>query len=75
VATTTVRLDEADERLLDALAPSHGGRSGAIRHALRQLAAQEARQTSLEAFLAAWEREAGPVDEDEITELVERYDL
>jgi predicted transcriptional regulator len=75
VATTTVRLDEADERLLDALAPSHGGRSGAIRHALRQLAAHEARQASLEAFLGEWERELGPVDEAEIDELVERFDL
>ena len=44
MATTTVRLDDEDEALLDMLASEHGGRSGAIRQAIRNLAAERRRQ-------------------------------
>ena len=40
MSTTTVRLDEDDEALLDMLAPEYGGRSSAIRQALRNLGAE-----------------------------------
>lgn len=75
MATTTVRLDADDERMLDRLAPAFGGRSNAIRQALRQLSAEVDRQQVLEQFLADWQRSAGPVDEDAVAALAERYGL
>ncbi len=52
MSTTTVRLDDEDEALLDMLAPEYGGRSSAIRQALRNLAADRRRQDALRSFLA-----------------------
>ena len=75
MATTTVRLDDEDEALLDMLASEHGGRSGAIRQAIRNLAAERTRQQALRSFLSEWDAEAGPVDEDEVTAMAERYGL
>lgn len=72
---TTVRLDDDDEALLGRLAQVFGGRSNAIRHALRSLADQEARQGALEGVLAAWERTDGPVAELELDEMARRYGL
>ncbi len=46
MGTTTVRLDDEDEALLDMLAPEYGGRSSAIRQALRNLATDRQRQVS-----------------------------
>ncbi|MGB3031280.1 MAG: hypothetical protein WBB59_14335 [Candidatus Microthrix parvicella] len=74
MATTTVRLDEADERILDRLALEYNGRSGAIRHALRQLAVEQDRQ-ALRSFLADWEAKDGPVDEAAVEAMSERYNL
>ncbi len=73
--TTTVRLDEEDERILDQLAPAYGGRSNAIRQALRRLAAERDRHEALDGFLTAWQREAGPVDEDAVEAMAQRYGL
>lgn len=75
MATTTVRLDHDDEQLLDRLAPSFGGRSNAIRHALRSLAADVDRNEALNAFLAEWELEAGPIDQSAIDAVSRRYQL
>lgn len=75
MSTTTVRLDEDDERVLDQLAPAYGGRSNVIRQALRMLHAERDRQEALDGFLAAWQREVGPVDEDAVAAMAERYGL
>lgn len=75
MATITVRLDVHDERLLDALAETYGGRSAAIREAIRVLSGQAERERAMDEFLAAWEAEAGPVDEDEVASMIERFDL
>jgi len=75
MSTTTVRLDDEDEALLDMLAPEYGGRSSAIRQALRNLAADRKRQNALRSFLAEWDTEDGPIDEDDIAGMAERYGL
>lgn len=75
VSTTTVRLDNDDEQLLDKLAASLGGRSNAIRIALRSLAEDVDRHEALGAFLAEWELDAGPVDETRVEEMSRRYTL
>lgn len=72
---TTVRLDAADEHLLDELAAVYGGRSNTIRQALRQLSAQVARTQALTDLLADWADEAGPVDEAAVARIAERYGL
>jgi predicted transcriptional regulator len=75
MGTTTVRLDREDEALLDMLAPEYGGRSSAIRQALRNLAADRRRQDAVRSFLAEWDAEAGPVDDQEIAAMADRYGL
>ncbi len=75
MGTTTVRLDDEDERLLDELAAAFGGRSAAIRAALRLLSGQHQRRVALAEFLDAWDAEAGPADEAEVTRMIEYYDL
>jgi predicted transcriptional regulator len=75
MGTTTVRLDDEDDAILDMLASEYGGRSSVIRHALRSLAAERRRQDALRSFLADWDAEVGPVDEHEVNAIVERYDL
>ncbi len=75
MSTTTVRLNDEDEALLDMLAPKYGGRSSAIRQALRTLATDHKRQNALSAFLAEWDTEEGPIDEQDIAAMAERYGL
>ncbi len=75
MSTTTVRLDDEDEALLDMLAPEYGGRSSAIRHALRNLAADRKRQDALRSFLAEWDAEDGPIEQEEIAAMAERYGM
>ena len=75
MSTTTVRLDEHDEQILDELAPAYGGRSNAIRQALRRLSAEVERQQSLEDFLDDWQRAEGPVDEAEVDAIKQRFGL
>ena len=75
MSTTTVRLDAEDEALLDMLASDYGGRSGAIRHALRNLAADRKRQDALRSFLAEWDAEESPIDEGDIAAIAERFKL
>ena len=73
--TTTVRLDDEDEALLDMLAPEYGGRSSAIRQALRNLAADRKRQIALRSFLAEWDSEQGCIDEEGVAAMADRYGL
>ncbi len=75
MSTTTVRLDDEDEAILDMLAPEFGGRSSAIRQALRNLAADRKRQDALRSFLAEWDAEKGPINEDDIAAMADRYGL
>ena len=72
---TTVRLNVEDRQILDMLAPLFGGKSNAIRQALRSLAAQRVRRLSLDSFLEGWEAEAGPVDEEAVAAMARRYGL
>jgi predicted transcriptional regulator len=75
MATTTVRLSPEEEAALDKLAERFGGRSGAIRHAVRRLAAEQARQDALQQALDEWVAERGPVDEAAVVEAIERFGL
>ena len=75
MSTTTVRLDDEDEALLDMLAPEYGGRSSAIRQALRNLAADRRRQDALRTFLADWDAHEGPIDDEDIAAMADRYGL
>ena len=75
MATTTVRLDSTEEQTLDELAEIYGGRSNALREGLRLLAATNRQQAALAEMLRDWEAEAGPVDEEAVTAMADRYDL
>jgi predicted transcriptional regulator len=75
MSTTTVRLNDDDEQILDKLAPEFGGRSGAIRRALRYLAADVDRRDALDSFLESWNADAGPVDEQAVAAMAQRYGL
>ncbi|MEZ5376801.1 MAG: hypothetical protein R2733_09855 [Acidimicrobiales bacterium] len=75
MSTTTVRLDDEDEALLDMLAPEYGGRSSAIRQAVRLLAAERQRQNALRSFIADWDTDEGPVGEEDVAAMAKRYDL
>ncbi len=73
MGTTIVRLNAEDKKTLDRLAPKFGGRSDAIRHAIRLLAADIERRDALTSFLDEWDKEAGPPDEDAIDAMATRY--
>lgn len=75
MATTTVRLTAEEEAALDRLADRYGGRSGAIRYAVRRLAAEQGRQDALQRALDEWAGENGPVDEAAVIEAIERFGL
>ena len=75
MSTTSVRLSQDDENLLDELAPTFGGRSNTIRRALRLLSAEVKRHEALEEFLAAWDMEADPLDAAPVSAMAERYGL
>jgi Arc/MetJ-type ribon-helix-helix transcriptional regulator len=75
MATTTVRLTPEEEAALDKLAKRFGGRSGAIRYAVRQLAAEQERQDALQQALDEWAAERGSVDEAAVVEAIERFGL
>jgi Arc/MetJ-type ribon-helix-helix transcriptional regulator len=75
MATTTVRLDPDEEATLDELAELHGGRSNALRAGLRLLAAETRRRAALAELLEVWEHDAGPVDDDAVAAMADRYRL
>lgn len=73
MAVTSIRLDRDAESILDRLATRFGGRSAAIRLALQRLDEQTARDAALDAYLEEWEAEFGPIDEELVDEMTERY--
>jgi Arc/MetJ-type ribon-helix-helix transcriptional regulator len=75
MSTTTVRLDDEDEALLDLIAPEYGGRSGAIRAAVRSLAEERRRREALRSFVADWDAEFAPLDDAEIDAIAQRFGL
>ncbi len=75
MATTTVRLSTAEERLLDQLAASYGGRSNAIRQALKLLAAQAERQRALTDLLEEWAEEPADSTDEAVEAFAEHYGL
>lgn len=75
VATTTVRLDDDEERMLDRLAAAHGGRSNVLKAGLRLLADHERRIDALAALIEQWDDHGGPTDESTVATLAERYGL
>jgi predicted transcriptional regulator len=75
MSTTTVRLDPDEELALDQLAEIHGGRSNALRQGLKLLAASTQRHGALTELLRDWDRESGPVEEQSVAAMAERYDL
>lgn len=75
MSTTTVRLNTEDMQILDKLAPLFGGKSNAIRQALRSMASDRERHLALESFLEDWEVGAGPVDEESVAAMARRYGL
>ena len=75
VAKATVRLYDEDRQLLERLAPKFGGKAATVHEALQRLAADQDRKESLSAFLEAWEAEDGPLTEEEVSAMAERYGL
>lgn len=75
MSTTTVRLGPDEEKTLDQLAKIHGGRSNALRQGLKLLAASAQRQAALAELLRDWDSKAGPVSEQTVAAMAERYDL
>ena len=71
--TTTVRLSDDDRRLLARLVPEFGDQSSAIRQGIRVLAQDQERREALRSLLRDWETEAGPVDEDAVAAMTDRF--
>ena len=71
--TTTIRLSDEDRRLLAQLVPEYGDQSSVIRHGIRRLAEEQAQRVALRSLLRDWEAESGPVDEDMVAEMQQRY--
>lgn len=71
--TTTIRLSDEDRRLLAQLVPEYGDQSSVIRHGIRRLAEEQAQRVSLRSLLRDWEAESGPVNEDIVAEMQQRY--
>lgn len=75
MATTTIRLDEAEETTLDHLAELHGGRSNALREGLRLLASLTQKRERLAQLLDDWAAESNPVEDDAMQAMVDQYRL
>ena len=71
--TTTIRLSDEDRLLLAELVPEFGDQSSVIRQGIRLLAQECQRRKRLTEVLAAWEVEAGPLDEAEVESMRRRY--
>ena len=71
--TTTIRLSDEDRLLLAELVPEFGDQSSVIRQGIRLLALESRRRETLNDVLAAWEAEAGPLDEAEVESMRRRY--
>ena len=75
MARTTVRLEKEERQILERLAPTFGGKEATVREALQRLAADQDRREALSAFLNEWEAEDGPLSDQEIAAMAERYGL
>ena len=75
MASISIRLDDSDQQMLEQLVSEFGSKAGAIRHALRILAADRRRRDALDALMDSWNDEAGPLDEDEVSDISRRYGL
>ena len=75
MSTTTVRLDRDDDALLDSLAAGSGGGTGPAAPAFRSPAARRRRHDALLEWLDTWGADSGPLEEDEIAAMTERYGL
>ena len=71
--TTTIRLSDEDRRLLADLVDEFGDQSNVIRQGIRLLAEQQRQRRELQGLLQEWESEFGPVDEDAVEAMTERY--
>ena len=71
--TTTVRLNDEESRLLADLVGEFGDQSNVIRQGIRLLAEQQRQRRELQELLREWESEYGPVDEDAVAAMTERY--
>lgn len=69
----TVRLSDEDEILLQELADRYGGRSEAIRAAIRALSGRERRRRALAEFNEAMTAEFGAVSDEAIEAARRRY--
>ena len=72
---TKVRLDAEERQMLQRLAPAFGGQQGALREAVRRLAADYDREQAFKAFLKAWDEEDGPLTNEEIAAVATRCGL
>lgn len=75
MATTTVRLDEDEERMLDRLAATYGGRSNALKAGLRLLDDRARRLDSLAMLVEQWNEDSSPIDEQDVATIARRYGL
>lgn len=75
MSTITVRLRPEEETKLDQLAGIYGDRSSAIRAGIGLLAATNARRADLAELLAEWDAEEGPIAEEAVERMAERYGL
>jgi len=74
MATTTVRLDPDEEAMLEALASQYGGKSGALRHALRRLSDEATNRAALAEFVEEWNDDVGRPADDEVVAMIEQFD-
>lgn len=64
MTTTQAKVDADEERTLDQLAATRGGKANATR-----------RCAALKELLDEWDREAGPVGDESVAAAVARYEL
>ena len=74
MATTTVRLDPEEAEMLAELAPHFGGKSGVLRQALRRLSDEAKNRAALASFVDDWNAADGPIDDEEIAAMIEKFD-
>ena len=74
MTTTTVRLDEEEAKMLAELAPHFGGKSGALRHALRRLSEEATNRATLARFVDEWNSTDGTPSDEDVADMIDRFD-
>ncbi len=74
MATTTVRLDPEEAEMLAQLAPHYGGKSGALRQALRKLADEANNRAALASFVEDWNAADAAPEDSEVAAMIEKFD-